>query len=77
MALPEVTTSVLIALIALIVLQAFRRRGIKNFALPPGPPQLPIIGNLHNKPKHSEWEKYADWGREYSMLVISHKLRLI
>lgn len=72
MALPAASTSVLVSLIALIILHAFRRRGVKNYPLPPGPPRLPIIGNLLNKPNHSEWETYADWGQKHSRLLKSH-----
>lgn len=56
------------SVIAVILVHAFYQRTTRNkLPLPPGPPRLPIIGNLHNKPARFEWETYADWGRQYSM----------
>ena len=33
--------------------------------LPPGPPRLPIIGNLHQAPKLWPWRTYRDWSKIY------------
>ncbi|KAH8829262.1 cytochrome P450 [Flagelloscypha sp. PMI_526] len=33
--------------------------------LPPGPPGLPILGNLFDMPSDQEWKVFADWGRLY------------
>lgn len=69
MSTPDIPHAVLVSIIVLIVVHAFRRRQ-SSLPLPPGPPRLPIIGNLHNKPARFEWEAYADWGRQYSKLFI-------
>lgn len=33
--------------------------------LPPGPSQLPVIGNLLDMPKALEWLTFHKWSREY------------
>ncbi|KAI0313583.1 cytochrome P450 [Amylostereum chailletii] len=45
-----------------------RRRVIEN--LPPRPKGWPLIGNLFDIPKHSQWLAYADWAREYGSPLI-------
>ncbi|KAJ7187835.1 cytochrome P450 [Mycena filopes] len=37
--------------------------------LPPGPPPLPILGNLLDWPFHSGWLKFAEWTKKYGDLV--------
>ncbi|KAJ7307801.1 cytochrome P450 [Mycena albidolilacea] len=38
--------------------------------LPPGPPRLPIVGNLFNAPLKLPWETYAKWSKEYNSDII-------
>ena len=38
--------------------------------LPPGPKKYPLIGSLLSMPSTHEWETFAKWGREYSLLWI-------
>lgn len=42
----------------------FARPGSRS-SLPPGPPKLPIIGNIFNMPKDKPWIQYKNWSREY------------
>jgi len=44
-----------------------RRRGLPY---PPGPPSLPIIGNLFDIPKEVPWTAYADMAKKYGIANI-------
>ena len=41
----------------------------KRAKLPPGPPRLPLIGNLHQAPKDAPWVTFSKWVEEYGPLV--------
>lgn len=42
---------------------------IRDRKLPPGPPRLPIIGNLHQAPTHVPWVTYQQWIKQYGPMV--------
>ncbi|KAJ7740813.1 cytochrome P450 [Mycena metata] len=46
------------------------RRGGPRLPLPPGPPQLPLLGNLLDIPSDLQWEKYLEWSREFNSDII-------
>jgi hypothetical protein len=51
-------------LVLYVLYQEWRRA-----KLPPGPPRLPIIGNLHQAPKGPAWVTYKKWVEQYGPLV--------
>ena len=57
---------------ATIVLSFILRRRNKRqrLPLPPGPPGLPILGNLFQVPATRLWEKALDWGKTYGRTTI-------
>ncbi|KIX09246.1 uncharacterized protein Z518_00325 [Rhinocladiella mackenziei CBS 650.93] len=56
-----VTTSA----IALLLWLAYSWTTTKRRNLPPGPPRLPIIGNLHQAPQNYPWRTYQEWTKQY------------
>ncbi|OTB10567.1 hypothetical protein K445DRAFT_308698 [Daldinia sp. EC12] len=50
----------------------------KNY--PPGPPTLPLIGNLHQIPSQKRHEKFERWAREYGpiySLMLGNKVMIV
>lgn len=45
--------------------------------VPPGPPRLPVVGNLMYMPKESAYVTFNDWAKEYSTYAAPYVLGLI
>lgn len=58
------STSVIAAVVAVAVLYAFAGKRAKG-PLPPGPPGLPLVGNILDIPKSRPWVKFAEWTDKY------------
>jgi len=46
------------------------RKTRPSAALPPGPPQAPIVGNVFQLPKERPWLKYAEWAKQYGKVNV-------
>lgn len=55
--------------------------GRRAAGLPPGPPTLPVVGNLHLMPTFKPYKTFAEWGQVYgpiySLMVGSNPLIMI
>ncbi|KAJ7916679.1 cytochrome P450 [Mycena leptocephala] len=57
--------SLLLALVALCVFVCLRKVGSREAGLPPGPPTVPLLGNLHMMPAEFAQHKFTEWARKY------------
>ena len=60
--------TVILAILASLALYIFSQKR-KRSKLPPGPPRLPLIGNLHQAPSERAWTTYEKWVEQYGPLV--------
>lgn len=68
---------VLISLATILIVHRSLRYllNTSNFVpLPPGPPGLPIIGNLHQNPKSRVWAQWHAWAKQYGPVVYLNML---
>ncbi|KAF8799116.1 cytochrome P450 [Phlegmacium glaucopus] len=56
--------------LGLILYFYFTKNKRSSLPLPPGPKKLPLLGNLLDFPKRSEWLKYAGWAKEFNSNII-------
>ncbi|KAK6378843.1 hypothetical protein LTS17_006546 [Exophiala oligosperma] len=62
------TTGVVVLLIIISLIYGVTVQGRRNARLPPGPPTLPIIGNLHQLPRDKGYLQFAKWAKEYGQI---------
>ena len=59
-----------VLLVLLIVRMRSRRRKLPPGCKPiPGPPGLPVIGNLHQIPSDYPWRKFKEWSDIYGPIM--------
>jgi len=46
------------------------RRNPARLPYPPGPPGLPLLGNVFDMPKQGTWLTFRDWARQYGKSCI-------
>lgn len=71
--------SLLAFLIALVAYQ-FGKIGRRPAGYPPGPPTLPLIGNLHLMPREKAHLQFEKWAREYGpvySLILGTKVMIV
>ncbi|KAJ7044390.1 cytochrome P450 [Mycena alexandri] len=62
-------TWTLIGSLALFFALRWRRSG-SRLPLPPGPPQLPFVGNLLDIGSDRQWVKYLEWSQKFNSDII-------
>lgn len=70
----EVPFLILLITVPIIVVSAahiFQHFTKNDLPLPPGPPKLPFLGNLHQTPsdKNNLWKKYQEWHKIYGPVM--------
>lgn len=65
MALPVSPTAVALALVGVWLVYKALTFAARPKGLPPGPPTLPIVGNLHQIPKKDVHIKFKEWAEQY------------
>ena len=71
----HLTTVIPISILAFFSVRNFikkRRDNPAGLPLPPGPPRLPIVGNLFGiKDLGAQWLTYAEWSKKYGWCPLS------
>ncbi|KAF7336322.1 putative cytochrome P450 [Mycena venus] len=57
--------SLALTIVVLCATVLLRKVGARERGLPPGPPTVPILGNLHLFPTESPYYKLTEWARKY------------
>ena len=71
--------AVLVALI-LIIFQKYHKIGHRPRNYPPGPPTLPLVGNLHQIPREKRHLQFEKWARQYGpiySLILGTKVMIV
>lgn len=60
------STSVVLLVFALLITIGISTRKRSHLKNPPGPPQLPVVGNLFNFPRGHDWIQFQKYSKEFS-----------
>lgn len=71
------SSTVLLTISICILVFSIYWKDIRRTRLPPGPPRLPIIGNLLGMPKRFQWEIYHEWAKKLSVRLSFLRLWMI
>ncbi|GJE96468.1 cytochrome P450 [Phanerochaete sordida] len=63
-------SNALLALCAVAATFVIHQVAKKRHRYPPGPPRLPVVGNLFDFPASYSWLKFAEWARQYDSDII-------
>jgi hypothetical protein len=63
-----------VVVLFLVSITVYARRKRRKLPYPPGPKRLPVIGNLLDMPKGSEWVTYKRWGQLYGLHAVRLEL---
>lgn len=69
----------LVALV-LIIFQTYYKIGHRPRNYPPGPPTLPLVGNLHQIPREKRHLQFEKWARQYGpiySLILGTKVMIV
>ncbi|KAI1470391.1 putative cytochrome P450 [Daldinia caldariorum] len=82
MALEKFTNpyTICITVFLVIIIWRLSRFGRRPKDYPPGPPTLPLIGNLHQIPTEKRHEQFEKWAREYGpiySLMLGNKVMIV
>ncbi|KAK0744667.1 cytochrome P450 [Apiosordaria backusii] len=72
MASSELYVAAAVVLLSILVLTRFvssKKSKFSSLPLPPGPPTLPILGNVHQAPKTHPWLQFHAWSKTYGPII--------
>jgi hypothetical protein len=74
------TALLLVVACLLLLLSPLYRVGRRPKGLPPGPPTIPVLGNIHLFPKRDVHLQYQEWAKEYGpiySLILGTKTMIV
>ncbi|KZT23364.1 cytochrome P450 [Neolentinus lepideus HHB14362 ss-1] len=64
--------AILVALAVLLLVLYRRKKSPDNLPTPPGPPSLPVMGNVHYIPQHAAWIEFNKMREKYGDMLYFH-----